>query len=105
MRKADGNLFLEMSESNEQAMAARLTAAGFEDINLREVLVLAALQMSGHDTDPARVPHELVDGLVKRGYLAGHNDAVLTSRAHRAVTVAKDGVPGRALGFLPVPPR
>ncbi|MFI0479416.1 sulfotransferase domain-containing protein [Actinomadura sp. 9N215] len=102
------SLFFEMSESNEQAMAARLSAAGFDDITLGDVLLLAALQMRGRSAPGSRpkpkidraVSREMTDKLFLRGYLEDrsaphHPDrtvVALTSRGRSAVEVATDGV-------------
>ncbi|MFE3031377.1 sulfotransferase domain-containing protein [Streptomyces canus] len=102
------SLFIEMSESNERVMGARLSSAGFTDIALGDVLLLAALQMRGHSEKEAGqkskisggVSREMTDKLLLRGYLedrSGSNDPdrtgmVLTTRGRLAVDVVMDGV-------------
>ena len=83
------SLFYEMSESNERAMHALLSAAGFDDITLNEVLVLAALQLRGNAAMDPRQPHEMLDKLLRCGYL--ENKTVVTPRGNMAVAVVRDG--------------
>ncbi|MEU0032353.1 sulfotransferase domain-containing protein [Streptomyces sp. NPDC006335] len=112
--------FFEMSESDERAMAARLSSAGFRDITLGDVLVLAALQMRNHAEKGTRkrpktgggVSREMTDKLLSRGYLedrGGPDDPdrtgiVLTSQGLLAVDVVMDGVLVDRWGAFPFRP-
>jgi aryl sulfotransferase len=100
MRKIGNSLFRELSECDEHALGVLLSAAGFGDINLNEVLVLHALQMNGNPAmGPRRepkfshaLPHEMIDKLSLRGYLENKDpDYTVTSRGHRVVEAAMAG--------------
>ncbi|MFD8816453.1 sulfotransferase domain-containing protein [Streptomyces sp. NPDC059627] len=97
-----------MSDSNERAMAARLSSAGFGDIALGDVLFLTALQMRGNSGKSAGqqpkpggdVSREMTEKLFAHGYLEDRSEpddrdrtgTVLTARGRLAVDVVMDGV-------------
>lgn len=112
--------FFEMSESDERAMAARLSSAGFRDITLGDVLLLAALQMREHADKGAGkrpktgggVSREMTGKLLSRGYLedrSGLDDPdrtgiMLTPRGRLAVDVVMGGVVADRWGAFPFRP-
>jgi hypothetical protein len=119
MDRISVGMFIEMSEANEPAMAARLSSAGLGDIALGDVLFLLALQKRGHAKETrsqpragARLSREMTDKLFSRGYLEDpdkpngpdHTEIELTARGRQAVTLVMDAVLADRWGSFPLRP-
>jgi aryl sulfotransferase len=110
----------EARDANSQAINSRLRAAGFDDIQLDEVLVLGAMAVSAihleTEIDLTRMlgiaeqaAIKMMDTLILRGYLErrvnpndrGRPVSVPTERGLMALTVTRDGVNANRWAHFP----